>query len=164
MLKITSEQRKAGQVYTVTYNVADLVMPIPNFTGGSNLGVEGAYREAMGIAGGGDLPGSGGVMSTPLAVANDRGSRSGSSTLNPAVLGQMAGSVGTRRRRCSGRRTERIWPGRFGRRLPARVRCSGKLDYQNNPTGNLGRGRRQGHDGPVRDQPQPGRQPDAGSA
>ena len=37
VLKITSERRKAGQVYTVTYNVADLVMPIPNFTGGSNL-------------------------------------------------------------------------------------------------------------------------------
>ena len=31
VLKITSEQMRDGQVYTVTYNVADLVMPIPNF-------------------------------------------------------------------------------------------------------------------------------------
>ena len=31
VLKITSEQMRDGQVYAVTYNVADLVMPIPNF-------------------------------------------------------------------------------------------------------------------------------------
>ena len=49
----------------------------------------------MGIAGGGNLPGSGGVMSTPLAVvADNHGGKSGAGMLNPAVLGQMAGSVG----------------------------------------------------------------------
>ena len=31
VLKITSEQMRDGQVYRVTYNVADLVVPIPNF-------------------------------------------------------------------------------------------------------------------------------------
>ena len=41
VLKITSEQMKAGQVYTVVYPVADLVMPIPNFGGGPNMGLAG---------------------------------------------------------------------------------------------------------------------------
>ena len=31
VLKITSEQMRDDQVYTDTYNVADLVVPIPNF-------------------------------------------------------------------------------------------------------------------------------------
>ncbi len=36
VLKVTSEQMRDSQVYTVTYNVADLVIPIPNFVPGHN--------------------------------------------------------------------------------------------------------------------------------
>ena len=42
VLKITSEQLRAGQVYTVTYAVGDLVIPIPNFVASPRLGLSGA--------------------------------------------------------------------------------------------------------------------------
>ena len=52
VLKITSEQMRAGQVYTVTYNVADLVMPIPNFVPAVRTwDWQGAYHDAMGNVG-----------------------------------------------------------------------------------------------------------------
>ena len=47
VLKITSEQMRDGQVYTQTYNVADLVIPIPNFVPGP-MGVQSAYRPRPG--------------------------------------------------------------------------------------------------------------------
>ncbi len=92
VLKITSEQKRAGQVYTVTYNVADLVMPIPKFTGGANMGLQGAYRDAMANVSGGAAAG-GGTMTTPLAVMAG-GKQSGSGAVNSQVLAQMAGTVG----------------------------------------------------------------------
>jgi general secretion pathway protein D len=92
VLKITSEQAKAGQVYTVTYNVADLVIPIPNFVGGPNMGLAGAYRDAMGTVMGGGNPG--GLMSTPMSVvASNRDSKQ-MGAINPQVLAQMAGNTG----------------------------------------------------------------------
>jgi len=47
VLKVTSEQYKNIQVYTKTYNVADLVIPIPNFVPHGGLGLDGAYKNAM---------------------------------------------------------------------------------------------------------------------
>ena len=55
VLKITSEQMRAGQVYAVTYNVADLVIPIPNFVGGPHMGLQGAYSDAMANVSGGEF-------------------------------------------------------------------------------------------------------------
>ena len=49
----------------MTYNVADLVIPIPNFTGGPSMGLAGAYRDAMGNVSGNNPSGT---MTTPLAV------------------------------------------------------------------------------------------------
>jgi general secretion pathway protein D len=90
VLKVTSEQMRAGQVYTVTYNVADLVMPIPNFVGGPNLGMVGALNNAMtqvhGPSGGG-LPF--GAATTPMAVvANEQGKHS-TGAINPALMAQI---------------------------------------------------------------------------
>ena len=48
VLKITSEQLRDGEVYTVTYNVADLVIPIPNFVPNSRMGLAGALDDAHG--------------------------------------------------------------------------------------------------------------------
>lgn len=50
VLMITSKAKKDTDVYTVTYPVADLVIPIPNFQPSSNMGLEGALRSAMGNA------------------------------------------------------------------------------------------------------------------
>jgi len=47
VLKITSEQYTNSEVYTVTYDVGDLVVPIPNFQPNSRMGLGGAYNDAM---------------------------------------------------------------------------------------------------------------------
>ncbi|HLA84659.1 MAG TPA: hypothetical protein VJL29_07690, partial [Thermoguttaceae bacterium] len=47
VLKITSEQYRNSETYTVTYDVADLVMPIPNFVPNSRMGLGGSYNDAM---------------------------------------------------------------------------------------------------------------------
>ena len=93
VLKITSEQMRSGDVYISTYDVADLVIPIPNFTPSSNQGLAGAYNDAMrrvNFTGGGGF--GGGLMgSTPLAVmANHKGAKA-SAGIDPNILAQMTG-------------------------------------------------------------------------
>jgi general secretion pathway protein D len=46
VLKVTSSHLKDGEVYTVSYNVADLVIPIPNFLPSVNMGLNGVIQEA----------------------------------------------------------------------------------------------------------------------
>lgn len=46
VLKITSEAMRDGEVYPVTYYVADLVTPIPNFVPNGNMGLAGALTDA----------------------------------------------------------------------------------------------------------------------
>lgn len=46
VLMITSPSRKRSNLVTVTYKVADLVIPIPNFVSGVNDGLSGALRAA----------------------------------------------------------------------------------------------------------------------
>jgi general secretion pathway protein D len=87
VLKITSEQLRDNEVYRVTYNVADLVVPIPNFVPGP-MGLSAAYHDAMGINGfgGGNAPfGSAG---SPLAVLANRDGKGGAGVINPTVLAQ----------------------------------------------------------------------------
>jgi general secretion pathway protein D len=92
VLKITSEQLRDGQVYTVTYNVADLVIPIPNFVPNQRMGLAGAYHEAMNNAGMGMSNGFNGV-NAPLAVVASKDGSQSHGTINPAVLAQMSGSA-----------------------------------------------------------------------
>jgi general secretion pathway protein D len=46
VLKITSEQIRDGELETRVYNVADLVIPIPNFVPSSNMGLQGMINDA----------------------------------------------------------------------------------------------------------------------
>jgi len=46
VLKITSEQIRDGDRTTETYNVADLVIPIPNFVPNTNMGLQGLINDA----------------------------------------------------------------------------------------------------------------------
>ena len=46
VLKVTSEQIRDGELITVSYNVADLVVPIPNFVPSSSMGLPGLLEEA----------------------------------------------------------------------------------------------------------------------
>ena len=66
VLKITSEQLRDGEVYTVTYSVADLVIPIPNFVPNGNMGLAGALHDAQASVG------VGGFMNGGRWAAADR--------------------------------------------------------------------------------------------
>lgn len=109
VLRITSEQTGDANVYTDVYNVADLVIPIPNFVPGYNVGLPAAIREAhraLGYNGGGssamgpftiaptDLQGNANINSSVLAQSNSFGMqpRSGSRPSQP--LGYGTGSMG----------------------------------------------------------------------
>ncbi len=47
VLRVTSEQTRDANVYPRVYNVADLVIPIPNFIPSYNIGLPGALKEAI---------------------------------------------------------------------------------------------------------------------
>jgi general secretion pathway protein D len=88
VLKITSEQLRDGETYVHTYNVADLVIPIPNFVPNNNIGLQGLINDAhatMGYGGGGiGMPG-------PTVLVNDRGPK-GANSQNRDVLAQQFGA------------------------------------------------------------------------
>lgn len=92
VLKVTSEQYKNIQVYTKTYYVADLVIPIPNFIPNSNMGLQGAYQDAMAAVNFGGIGAGpfGGNSSSPLAVVASRDGRKTSAAIDPTVLAQMS--------------------------------------------------------------------------
>ncbi len=100
VLKITSEQEREGEVYAKRYDVADLVMPIPNFTPGDQ-GLDAALNKAMGNIGfGGAHPM--GMYSSPLSVVASRNGQQSSGMINPAVLAQMSAPGGGGSRMTSG--------------------------------------------------------------
>jgi general secretion pathway protein D len=87
VLKITSEQMRDGEVYSVTYPVADLVIPIPNFTPNGQMGLAGALADGYnGISGGG----VGMAAAAPLSlVGAPTSSTSSSSVIDPKLLAQF---------------------------------------------------------------------------
>ena len=88
VLKITTEENRQGEVYTRTYNVADLVVPIPNFVN-VGMGLSSAYSTAMANVDPGISPfGSG--PSAMAMVANDSGNGS-SAMVDRNILAQMSG-------------------------------------------------------------------------
>jgi len=93
VLKITSERAREGQVYSCTYNVADLVMPIPNFVP-TQMGLASAYQGAMANVnmgfGGGSTFGS--STTTPMAVVASRDGKGNSASINSNLLAQISSS------------------------------------------------------------------------
>jgi general secretion pathway protein D len=92
VLKVTSEQLRDGELITRTYNVADLVIPIPNFVPSNNIGLQGLVNDtyaAMGYGQGLGVPG-------PTVLLSDAGPRRGAAAGNENVLAQhMSGSSGS---------------------------------------------------------------------
>jgi general secretion pathway protein D len=90
VLKITSEQRRGGEVITTAYPVADLVIPIPNFVPTSRLGLAGELQNAHARLGYG-----GGYGSQPFANAPPAMALAGAETvpsgavIDPALLAQI---------------------------------------------------------------------------
>ncbi len=90
VLKITSEDMQRGQLYAVTYPVADLVIPIPNFVPDGREGINAALREAYSRMGFSGAAGGGFANSGPLAVlASEKGGGTSNAAINPALLAQM---------------------------------------------------------------------------
>ncbi len=97
VLKITSEQLRDGETYTQTYNVADLVIPIPNFVPNGRTGLAGAIMDGYNVTGGG-MGGMGGGAGTAYVASKDGTPATG--IVNPALLAQMnqlmPGGMGSR--------------------------------------------------------------------
>jgi len=85
VLRITSEQLRDSNVHPRVYNVADLVIPIPNFIPGYNVGLPSAIRDAHNALGyGGAIQP---VSMAPLTVASN--DLQGSLPANASALAQM---------------------------------------------------------------------------
>ena len=86
VLKITSPRLVKGDVYAVTYPVADLVLPIPNFSS-DGLGIAGALRDGYSQA---SLRNSLSVeVGPPPAGINAAGASTGEGQVSPASLAQF---------------------------------------------------------------------------
>lgn len=89
VLRITSEDLSDEHVFVETYNVADLVIPIPNFVPNGQMGMGGALRDAYGNVGYGVRPGLGSTQ--PLAVAASQDGGTSNATLDPSLMAQFSG-------------------------------------------------------------------------
>lgn len=88
VLKITSEQLRNGDIEPKVYNVADLVVPIPNFVPSSNIGLQGLINDAYAA-----IPQSNRSYGGPVAVVPAGASGpSGPGSLAPGILPQQFGS------------------------------------------------------------------------
>ncbi len=90
VLKITSEDMRHGQLYSVTYPVADLVIPIPNFVPDGREGINAAMREAYGRMGWSGAAGGSVSSMGPFGVATNENSGS----INPTTMAQFQPAVG----------------------------------------------------------------------
>jgi len=91
VLKITSPRLVKGENYSVSYQVADLVVPIPNFSS-EGLGITGALRDGYAR-----IP-TRNTLSVetgpPPAGINGAGTPPANGALNPAALAQFQGGMG----------------------------------------------------------------------
>ena len=91
VLKITSPELVQGEVYSVSYPVADLVIPIPNFSS-DNLGITGALQD--GYSRMAPTQAKVEIGPTPAGITNGISNSATTSTgsSNPNVLAQRQGS------------------------------------------------------------------------
>jgi general secretion pathway protein D len=80
VLKITSDRMRSEEVYSVTYPVGDLVIPIPNFVPTNRMGLAGALADAQANLQGGGYA----ANNAPISVI----AQHGIGQTDPSVLGQ----------------------------------------------------------------------------
>ncbi len=83
VLKITSVQLRDTVVVTKTYDVADLVIPIPNFSPSGRWGLSAAIAEGY------NMTGTGVGLSPGSAFVASQNGTNASGTIDPAVLAQI---------------------------------------------------------------------------
>ncbi len=83
VLKITSEQLRDTVVVTRTYDVADLVIPIPNFAPSGRFGMGAAIADAY------NMTGTGVGLSPGSAYLASNNGANASGVIDPAVLAQI---------------------------------------------------------------------------
>ena len=91
VLKVTSPRLVKGEYYSVSYQVADLVVPIPNFTS-DGLGITGALRDGYAR-----IPTRNALSvetGPPPAGINGASAPPANGALNPAALAQVQGGMG----------------------------------------------------------------------
>jgi general secretion pathway protein D len=92
VLKVTSPRLVKGEVYSVSYPVADLVIPIPNFSS-DGLGITGALRDGYSRI---SPRGSASVQYGPTPAGINGVSRAGGdASIDPASLAQLQFGGGT---------------------------------------------------------------------
>ncbi len=89
VLKVTSEQVRDGEVGPRVYNVADLVIPIPNFVPSNNMGLQGLINDAYAALPNVQRSGGG-----PIAYVPGQAPVEGGGPANPNVLQQPFGTGG----------------------------------------------------------------------
>ncbi len=110
VLKITSEHLRDGEIFTVTYNVADLVTPIPNFSPNGRMGLAGALQDAQN-----SIPMYGGMGGdAPLqVVASNSGSMS-NAMMSSNLLAQVSSASGAAMAAASAGQPPAFGPGGLG--------------------------------------------------
>lgn len=107
VLMITSAQLRDGEVYPKTYDVSDLVTPIPNFVPNARMGLAGALHEAQA-----NLPMSwGGLNSDAPTPVFAGGGEAANAVLSPQALAQINAASGTAIKPASGTQLAGIGPG-----------------------------------------------------
>ncbi len=162
VLKITSEQLRDGEIYPQTYNVADLVTPIPNFVPSSNIGLQGLINDSMAAAG----AGRGSYRSGQQRPC-------GSGQRPPAKAGRRpqrqsfgaAAQLDFVEWRSGEQRSHRRRPRRHGRRCKCRLRFAHRPDRFHRFDRHMGRKRRRpGRNPSLPHELEPRHQPNSGRA
>ena len=106
VLKITSEELKDGQIIQRVYPVADLVIPIPNFTAGNQMGLQSAINAAhqtalgaqagLGFVAGGPIVGATGSLASRQQGEGQMtsGVLGSGGTTSAGVLANVPGAAG----------------------------------------------------------------------
>jgi general secretion pathway protein D len=92
VLLITSSQTRDRNTFAQVYYVADLVMPIPNFVPGYNVGLPAALRESLNSLGYGGT--SRPIFSGPLTIAQNEEQKVQTGAVPSSYLAQMAAAPG----------------------------------------------------------------------
>ena len=90
VLKITSEQLKDGEIFTHVYDVADLVVPIPNFVPDNNIGLQGLINSAHAAMG----YGAGSFGHGPMSFINASAGDQSDGQVPPTALAQPGTAQG----------------------------------------------------------------------